>query len=132
MKIIGIYSDCFQASLIKGRLEQAGIEACLLNEHANNLIPYSSAIEEMQVRVAVADEDYEAAAAVVNEIRNEAESSETDRRRCPFCGSERVVFGLKGPSRWKKISATILATLTMSPLGKVRCHYFCEDCRQEF
>lgn len=129
MKIVGIYSDTFKASLAKGRLEQAGIEACLLNEYANNLIPYSSAIEEMQVRVAVADEDYEAAQAVMGRMEEEAAER---GKSCPFCGSERVVFGLKGPSRWKKIGATILATLTLSPLGKVQCHYFCEDCRREF
>ncbi len=129
MKIIGIYAGSFEASLVRGRLEQAGIRACLLNEYANDLIPYSSTIEEMQVRVAVADEDYESALEVIGDSEATAVAAV---EKCPFCGSERVVFGLKGPSRWKKIGAAVLAALTLAPLGKVRCHYFCEDCRQEF
>lgn len=128
MKIIGVFPGGFEAALAKGRLETAGIEACLLNEHANNLIPYGAAIEEMQVRVAVADSDYDRAMEVMGEVERGNEREKV----CPFCGSERVVFGLKGPSRWKKIGATILATLTMSPIGKIRCHYFCEACRREF
>lgn len=126
MKIVGVYQDMFEASLAKGRLEEAGIEACVLNEYIGSVIPYAPP-QERELKLGVADEDYETAIAVLG-----FHAEEEKGKVCPFCGSEHVVYGLKGPSRWKKIGAAVLATLTMSPLGNVRCHYFCEDCKREF
>lgn len=126
MQIVGVYQDMFEASLAKGRLEEAGIEACVLNEYIGSVIPYAPP-QERELKLGVADEDYETAIAVLG-FRAEEEKGKV----CPFCGSEHVVYGLKGPSRWKKIGAAVLAALTMSPLGNVRCHYFCEDCKREF
>lgn len=130
MKIVGIYPDPFEASLARGRLEEAGIEACLLNEYINSVVPYAPP-REREVKLAVADEDYEAAMEVLGRSPEGGDMTEKGTA-CPFCGSEHVVFGLKGPSRWKKIGVTVLAALTMSPAGNLRCHYYCEACKREF
>lgn len=127
MKIVGLYADAFEASLVQGQLANAGIEACLLNEYVNGVMPWGSE-SDRAVRVGVADEDYAAAMAV---LAPEAEAA-AEPKVCPFCGSEQVSLGLKGPKRWRKILWTALAVLTMSPPGKVRANYYCRECRREF
>ena len=57
MKIVGVYQDMFEASLAKGRLEEAGIEACVLNEYIGSVIPYAPP-QERELKLGVADEDY--------------------------------------------------------------------------
>ncbi|WP_298064407.1 DUF2007 domain-containing protein [uncultured Rikenella sp.] len=130
MKIVGVYPDSFEASLARGRLEEAGIEVCLLNEYINSVIPYAPQ-EEREVKLAVADEDYEAAMKMLGRS-SQSGGGLGKGKVCPFCGSERVTFGLKGPSRWKKIATAVVETLTMAPAGNLRCLYYCQDCKREF
>ena len=116
MKIVGVYPDSFEASLARGRLEEAGIEVCLLNEYINSVIPYAPQ-EEREVKLG----------------RSSQSGGGLGKGKvCPFCGSERVTFGLKGPSRWKKIATAVVETLTMAPAGNLRCLYYCQDCKREF
>lgn len=130
MKIVGFYPDSFKASLAKGQLESAGIEACLTNEYINDVMPWGTT-QDLWVRVVVADEDYRAAMEVLEKTPEGDEAAEKGEV-CPFCGSERVAFGLKGPKRWKKILWFILGALMMNPPGKVHPNYYCQDCNQEF
>lgn len=125
MKIVGMYPDSFEASLAKGRLEEAGIEACLLNEYINSVVPYAPP-EERMVKLGVADEDYRAAMELL------APEGRQEAKVCPFCGSERVSLGLRGRRRWGKVLWLALAALTMAPPGKVQANYFCEECKREF
>lgn len=129
MKIVGVYPDSFEASLAKGRLEQAGIEACLTNEYVNDVMPWGTP-QDRWVRLAVADESYEAAMALL--APSTVEGLTAKGTVCPFCGSERVSLGLRGRRRWAKVLWLALATITMAPPGKVRANYYCEDCRREF
>lgn len=129
MKIVGAYPDSFEASLAKGRLEQAGIEACLVNEYVNDVIPWGTP-QDRWVKLAVADENYEAATALLPPSPEEDVTAKN--KICPFCGSEHVSLGLRGRRKWAKMLWFALAALTMSPPGKVRANYFCENCRREF
>lgn len=129
MKIVGVYPDSFEASLAKGRLEQAGIEACLTNEYVNDVMPWGTP-QDRWVRLAVADECYEAAMALLAPSPEEGLAAKG--KVCPFCGSEHVSLGLKGPKRWKKVLWLALAVLIMAPPGKLQANYFCEECRREF
>ncbi|MCC8061703.1 MAG: DUF2007 domain-containing protein [Rikenellaceae bacterium] len=129
MKIVGVYPDSFEASLAKGRLEDAGIEACLTNEYVNDVMPWGTP-QDRWVRLAVADENYEAAMTLLAPSSEEGLAAKG--KVCPHCGSEHVSLGLKGRRRWAKVFWLALATLTMSPPGKVRPNYYCEDCRREF
>lgn len=124
MKIVGMYPDSFEASLAKGRLEEAGIEACLTNEYVNDVMPWGTPYDRW-VRLAVADEDYGAAMEVLG-------VTEQKGTVCPHCGSEHVSLGLKGRRRWAKVLWTALAALMMAPPGKVQANYFCEECKREF
>lgn len=129
MKIVGAYPDSFEASLVRGRLEQAGIEACLVNEYVNDVIPWGTP-QDRWVKLAVADENYEAAIALLTPSAGEGMTA--TGKVCPFCGSTRVSLGLRGRRKWAKVLWLALAALTMAPPGKVRADYFCEDCRREF
>ena len=124
MKIEGSYQQSFDASLAQSQLEAAGIESCLLNDTVNNVVSYLSS-EVREIRLGVADEDYDRAMEVLNQ------PVEEKGKTCPFCGSHQIVFGTQGASKWRIIWTTILSTLTMSA-GNVRCHYYCKNCRQEF
>lgn len=129
MKIVGVYPDSFEASLAKGRLEQAGIEACLTNEYVNDVMPWGTP-QDRWVRLAVADEDYEAAVELLAPSPEEGLAAKG--RVCPFCGSEHVSLGLKGPKRWKKVLWLALAALIMAPPGRVEANFYCRSCRKDF
>lgn len=126
MKIVGVYTDHFEAAVVQGRLRDAGIEACLLNEYTAGYVPWGTAMDRA-VRVAVGDEDYQRTMEVLTPDAQRAEG-----KVCPLCGSANVVFGLRGRRRWGKILLGVLAAITMSPPGALSCNYFCKDCRQEF
>lgn len=129
MKIVGLYRDSFEASLARGRLEAEGIRACLLNEYINSTMPWGTA-QDWSVKLGVADEDYEAAMAL---LAPAPEEGLTERGKvCPFCGSERVKLGLRGRSGWKKFLWATLGAVMMSPLGRVEANFYCEGCKKEF
>lgn len=124
MKVIYIGQDIFMAEIIRSKLRDAGIESSLMNEYTSNILPYSSAITSLQIQVVVASEDYDKAIEITG--------IEQEKTVCPFCGSSNISFGLKGAQRAKKMFAIIFATLTISPIGNIRCNYYCRDCRQDF
>lgn len=61
MKTVGKYENSFEANLMKGVLENEGIEATVLNE--NNPYPLNSGL--FSVDLAVMDEDYERAMSIL-------------------------------------------------------------------
>lgn len=127
MKEVYVGCNQFEAQLIKGRLEDAGIEACLLNEYLDNILPYASGITSLRLRVVVADEQYDSAIEVLG-----VEREDSLLHKCPCCGSEGIVYGLKGPTRFGKIFLAIISALSMSGVGKVRCNYYCDACKETF
>ena len=125
------YCDAFEAALIRGRLESEGISAVILNELSVSILPWSTGTPYAAVQVAVAEDDYECAMALL---------AETDHGEidvcCPECGSENIVYGFwQGKSGAKKLFgalAWILAFCTITPAGGVRNKYTCRKCGYEF
>jgi|SRR5436189_4664555 len=65
--IVGTFGNVVDATMIKMRLEAAGIEACIPEDYTPQLFWYAvpSPLEEMTVRVAA--KDYEAAREILKE-----------------------------------------------------------------
>ena len=63
--VVATFGDAVEASLLKDRLEQVGIEACIPEEL--NPSPFGNFIPMAQVTVRVAAKDYEAAKEVLAE-----------------------------------------------------------------
>lgn len=126
MKTVKYCDDLFQAELIKGRLENEGIRAEVINQHVNIVLPYAAAIPSLNVQVVVADEDYKR----VTEILAEGMPTELV---CPACGSHDIGYGLgKGKKRAGKLFAALLALFAFLPLGKIRSSYYCRECGASF
>lgn len=129
MKTVKVCDDSFQAYVVRERLEGEGIPATVLNENASRLIPFAAAVSSLDVRVAVADADYERALALLGEngIAGIA-------KICPECGSANVRMTLS-KNRVKRIGIALLVCLCAlfqhSP-GHIRYHFSCKDCGAEF
>lgn len=132
MKTIRYCNDPFEAQVIRGRLEDAGIPACVINENINTVLPYVTAMPDMRVQVVVAEADVERALSLLSE----SGEKEVALPVCPQCGSEDVAYGFwGGKSGWKKLLSVFalpFAALMGNPVGNLQNHYYCRRCRCEF
>ena len=132
MKTIRYCNDPFEAQVIRGRLENEGIPACVINEHINTVLPYATAMSDMRVQVVVNEVDVERALSLLSE----GDGMETALPVCPQCGSVDVAYGFWGSkSLWKKILSVFVlpfAALMGNPVGNLQNHYYCRKCHCEF
>lgn len=85
--------DAFQAHIIQGALANEGIDSLLHNENMSTLL--RGFVHDISgVDVLVADCDYEAAMQLLRQNQMIPE----EQKFCPFCGSDRIKFVLKGAS----------------------------------
>lgn len=131
MKTIRYCNDPFEAQVIRARLENEGIPACVINENINTMLPYATAMSDLRVQVVVDDADAERALALL------AEGAETNDVApvCPRCGSEEVVYGFWGGwSGWKRVAVflSLFAAFTGGAVGNLQNRYYCRRCRYEF
>ena len=129
MKTVKYCSDSFEAYLTKGKLESEGIEAAIINEHVNTVLPYMSAVPSFSVQVVVDDPEYDRAIAVLEEHRQE-------ELACPECGSPRVktVFTT---GAFRRILLFLWGNafgsgLPGGAIRNVRSRFVCRDCGKEF
>lgn len=127
MKTVYTDVDDFRIQLIRSKLLDAGIEAQVLNENVNNILPYSSVIPSMNMQVVVSDDTYDQAMQII-----ESDLLATALTLCPCCGSSNIRYGFEGRRKYMRIIALILASLTLSGAGKLKCNYHCLDCKQDF
>ena len=115
-----------EAHLVRLRLESAGIEAHIVNEHFASIFPHYSGMMGTGVQVYVRSEDFDRA-------RNELQSENAQKKDacCPHCGSYNVRMGL-GHARVKKIMTIALSLLAWIPFGNISSHYVCRDCKEVF
>lgn len=129
MKPIKECHNAFEAHVVKQRLENEGIPACILNENASRLIPVAAAIPSMGVQVVVDDADYDRARKLLGD--NGPAQAETI---CPECGSADVSYTL-GDNIFQRIGIAFLVclcALSLNSPGHIRRHYRCRDCGRDF
>jgi len=59
--------DVLEANIIKGHLENEGIQCYIANEHISNLLPSISIIKGEGPQIMVLDDDFERAEALISE-----------------------------------------------------------------
>lgn len=122
------YCDDFEAQVIKGRLENEGIQAFVINELTPSMLPWATATPYAAVQVAVAEEDYERAM----QILSLDTQPDPETICCPECGSEDVVYGFW---RRKSLIAKIFGVFALAfqtSTGAMRNRYTCKKCGYEF
>ena len=115
-----------EAHLIKGRLNNEGIECFLTNQHIATLFPHYNHIEGGGVQIMVHENDVEVARKIV---QDKLEPS-MEKIICPHCGSSKVALGM-GKLKWFKLLNMFIAALMLTPIGNLKPKYFCGDCKQE-
>lgn len=115
--------DAFQANLIKGALENEGIESVLHNENFSNLYRGMST-NFTGVDILVCEDDYEAALRLLE--RNGM--VESRRMLCPRCGSADVKFRLQRRHRIRAFFAVLLSSLSGGSFGTNHWECVCQHC----
>lgn len=118
-------NNAVEANLIKGMLENNGIECFLTNENFSNLMPFYNGIMGSGVQVVIDENDLVRAKELL------AYQSKPDEIVCPECGSHNIEFSL-GSNKLKKLLAIILSLFCWAPFGNIRNTYYCNDCNTEF
>jgi DNA-directed RNA polymerase subunit RPC12/RpoP len=125
MKILTTCTNSYEASLIKGLLENNEIHCFLTNENFSNLMPHYHGIMGSGVQILIDENDFEAAKRLIS-------SHETkDLITCPNCHSSNIKFGF-GVKKIKKVLLVILSLLVWTPFGNINSNYYCQDCKTEF
>lgn len=113
-----------EANLIKGRLENEGINCFLTNENFSNLMPHFNRILGAGVQVMIDETDLEKAIELL-ELRGEKALI------CPNCNSKNVTISL-GKNKIKKIFTIIFSLLLFIPFNNINSINHCVDCKNEF
>lgn len=115
-----------EASIIKGRLENEGIECFLTNENFSTLMPHFFGILGAGVQIVVNKTDYEKAVKLLD-----LDQSAQNELVCPNCKSTNIGFGL-GRKKSGKITTILLSLLAGVPFNNINNRYYCRDCNADF
>jgi len=120
-------TDISHAYILKGKLNNEGIDCMLTNENMTNLNPHYNNMLGGGVQILVFEEDLDAA----REIIHEDLEPEKNIAECPYCGSTNISYGM-GAKKGLKFLNIILFALSNVPFSHIRPKYYCKDCKQEF
>ena len=123
--ILTTCNSSFEATLIKGMLENNGIRCFLTNENFSNLLPIYNGMMGAGVQIMIDDSDLEKAQKLI------LSPSQEIKIECPFCNSSNIQFGL-GSDKIKKIFVILISLFTLVPFGNIKNIYYCKDCKKEF
>lgn len=120
----------FEANLIKGMLENNGIECFLSNENFTTLMPMYNGVMGAGVQILIEESDLGQAQELLDANQEQVETDEY-LIACPNCKSTNIQFGL-GTGKLKKLLLILLSVFTSNPFGNIRNLYLCKDCKTEF
>jgi DNA-directed RNA polymerase subunit RPC12/RpoP len=123
--ILTTCSNTTEAYLIKGTLENNGINCFLTNENFSNLMPHYFNIMGAGIQVMIDESDLEKAQELISS------PSKADEILCPNCNSSNVTFGF-GYNKVKKWVIVFLSLFSWVPFGNIKKNFRCEDCKTEF
>jgi DNA-directed RNA polymerase subunit RPC12/RpoP len=113
-----------EANIIKGRLENEGINCFLTNENFSNLMPHYNRILGAGVQIMISETDFEKAIELLEiNVRKELV--------CPNCNSKNIKVSL-GKNKAKKIFAVFLSLFSGVPFNNISSINRCADCKTEF
>ena len=124
-KLLATYAKPLDAQLASVVLETAGIDALVLDETG-----WHSYRARNSTKLYVSENDYEKAAAILQEYENAKRKDATEISGicllCPLCGADNI-----GPDRWRKwfILLTILTFGACFSLLFLCKRYSCRECK---
>ncbi len=115
MKLVKLITcdNATQAHIIRGALQNEGIDSMLRNENMATLMAGWQVDGLTGVDILVDEKDYEAAICLLE--RNQMIPEQL--RYCPFCGSPDIKFELRKGCRLRAIVAASLPCLRVPPRG---------------
>ena len=114
------------ASFVKNRLNNEGIDCFLTNQNFTSLLPNFYNLFGSGVQVFVMESDYEKSKELV---KDKLEPELVDKV-CPYCGLTDIKMGL-GKHRILKLFNILLAIIIAIPIGNLRVRYYCKTCKEE-
>jgi hypothetical protein len=128
MNIVRLIScdTAVEAYLIKGKLNNEGIECFITNENSSTLMPYYNHMLGFSVQVMIDEADLERARELVKD------KLEPDNKAiiCPYYGSDKIGLGL-GKHKAMKLFNIFATLLAFIPLGNLKPKYYCKQCKEE-
>ena len=128
MKTVNLITcgNTMEAHIIKGRLNNEGIECFLTNENFTNLMPMYNNMLGSGIQIVINEEDFLKASEI---IKDKLEPDNT-KIVCPYCGSTEINLGI-GKYKGLKILNIIIAFLMLIPIGNLKPNYYCKNCNEE-
>jgi len=114
------------ASFVKNRLNNEGIDCFLTNQNFTSLLPNYYNLFGSGVQVFVMERNFEKSKELV---KDKLEPELVDKV-CPYCGSTDIKMGL-GKHRILKLFNILLAIIIAIPIGNLRVRYYCKTCKEE-
>jgi len=112
-----------EAHLIKGKLNNEGIECFLTNENFTNLYPGHNFSIMDGIQIMVDENDLERAAILINEKLQH----KTKELVCPYCKSSEIIVG-SGGHPLLRLFSVLCSYLAAFPFGTPKPKYFCQRC----
>ena len=127
MKTVKFCDSTYSAYLICGVLSNEGIKSQVINETISSVIPYSAAIESLQIQVVVNDTDFDRAIEAISYTHEDS-----DKIKCPECGSSKIDSRLPSNNIVKVYFLFFLGLIAGSSVGYIRRVNYCKACDHEF
>jgi hypothetical protein len=115
-----------EAYLIKGNLNNEGIDCILTNQYFTTLMPLYNNMLGAGIQVLVREEDVTKA----KEILKDNIEPNNEELVCPNCGSIDIGLGL-GKNKFQKFLNIVLAIFTAMPIGNLKPKFYCKHCKEE-
>lgn len=115
-----------EAYIIKGRLNNEGIDCFLTNQNFTNLMPLYNNMLGAGIQVIINESDLTAAQEI---LKDKLEPNNNDLV-CPHCRSSNIGLGI-GDRKGLKLFNILIAILIWIPIGNLKPKYYCKDCKKE-
>ena len=115
-----------EAYLIKGNLNNEGIDCFLTNQYFTNLMPLYNDMLGAGIQIFVREEDVVKA----RELLKDKIEPNNQELHCQYCGSVDIGLGF-GKNKWQKILNIILAVFMAIPMGNLKPKFYCKVCKEE-
>jgi len=118
--------NAVEAHLIKGKLNNEGIECFITNENMATLKPGYDNLLGFGIEIMINEDDL----AKARELLKDKFEPEKTIIICPYCGSDRIGIGYR-KNKLLMYFFIIVAMLMARPLGNVNAKYYCKQCKKE-
>lgn len=129
-KIVRTFEYSSEAQILKGRLLAEGVDAFLLDQHTIDTDPLMS-VAIGGVKLAVLEQDYEKAIAILDEIPKYSLDDEGEAISCPNCGSTNVDYFTTINSARALVSFIVGCIFSVFPFY-TKYAYRCSNCKKQF